>query len=301
MQHRQFLLLCLALPAQPLSAPVTTTEQLRAAHRSERLNLLNHPLQIQLATGALPYGSFVRLCHDRSTILEAVRSAAAAAGADVLSAEVSEAEATAKAWLDAAEAAGKTISTGDPSIKCYACGGDHLNVDCPDDLTVTGPARAVAAVLRSYNDVEAATGVLAVCEYGWACDTLLKAGFETPYAGWLRAHADSLNAAAAAVVPLVDAADRDAVDASYVAALSALFNFVDSEASTAGLKGAGEDLEAARRKLDALEPGFLEAQDRNANFVAATLKAQAAKSSSGAKKMDAAAAYLAAKKAKAGG
>lgn len=293
--HRVALALCCLAPATPLS---TTTEQLRAAHRSERLNLLNHPLQIQLATGALPYGSFVRLCHDRSTILEAVRSAAAAAGADVLS-DVSEAET--KAWLDAAEAAGKTISTGDPSIKCYACGGDHLNVDCPDDLTVTGPARAVAAVLRSYNDVEAATGVLAVCEYGWACDTLLKAGFETPYAGWLRAHAEALAKASAAVAPLVDAADRDAVDASYVAALSALFNFVDSEASTAGLKGAGEDLEAARRRLDALEPGFLEAQDRNANFVSATLKAQAAKSSAGAKKMDAAAAYLAAKKAKAGG
>ena len=293
--HRVALALCCLAPATPLS---TTTEQLRAAHRSERLNLLNHPLQIQLATGALPYGSFVRLCHDRSTILEAVRSAAAAAGADVLS-DVSEAET--KAWLDAAEAAGKTISTGDPSIKCYACGGDHLNVDCPDDLSVTGPARAVAAVLRSYNDVEAATGVLAVCEYGWACDTLLKAGFETPYAGWLTNHAESLAKASAAVAPLVDAADRDAVDASYVAALSALFNFVDSEASTAGLKGAGADLEAARRRLDALEPGFLDAQDRNANFVSATLKAQAAKSSAGAKKMDAAAAYLAAKKAKAGG
>ena len=285
-------------PAAPLSTPTTTTEQLRAAHRGESLNLLNHPLQIQLATGALPYGSFVRLCHDRSTILEAVRSAAAAAGADVLADEVSNDET--KAWLDAAEAAGKTISTGDPSIKCYACGGDHLNVDCPDDLTVTGPARAAAAVLRSYNDVEAAAGVLAACEYGWACGTLLEAGFETPYAGWLTNHAEALATASAAVAPLVDAADRESVDAAYVAALSALFNFVDSEASTAGLKGAGANLEDARRKLDALEPGFLESQDRNANFVSATLKAQAAKSSAGAKKMDAAAAYLAAKKAKGG-
>jgi len=282
-------------PAAPLSTPTTTTEQLRAAHRGESLNLLNHPLQIQLATGALPYGSFVRLCHDRSTILDAVRSAAAAAGADVLS-DVSEAEA--KAWLETAEASGKTISTGDPSIKCYACGGDHLNVDCPDDLTVTGPARAVAAVLRSSPDPAAAA--FAVCEYGWACGTLLEAGFETPYAGWLTNHANALNKASAAVAPLVDAADRESVDAAYVAALSALFNFVDSEASTAGLKGAGEDLEDARRKLDALEPGFLDSQDRNANFVSATLKAQAAKGSAGAKKMDAAAAYLAAKKAKGG-
>ena len=289
-------MLVLALACMQLAAPLsTTTQQLREAHRSERLNLLNHPLQIQLATGALPYGSFVRLCHDRSTILDAVRSAAAAAGAEVLG-DVSEAEA--KAWLETAEASGKTISTGDPSIKCYACGGDHLNVDCPDDLTVTGPARAVAAVLRSSPDP--ATAVFAVCEYGWACGTLLEAGFETPYAGWLTNHAEALATAAAAVAPLVDAADRESVDAAYVAALSALFNFVDSEASTAGLKGAGADLEDARRKLDALEPGFLESQDRNANFVAATLKAQAEKSSSGAKKMDAAAAYLAAKKAKGG-
>ena len=300
MQPTQALLALLCMrPAAPLSTPTTTTEQLRAAHRSERLNLLNHPLQIQLATGALPYGSFVRLCHDRTTILDAVRSAAAVAGAEVLG-DVSEAET--QAWLDAAEASGKTISTGDPSIKCYACGGDHLNVDCPDDVTVTGPARAVAAVLRSYGGVEAAAGVLAACEYGWACGTLLEAGLgETPYAGWLTSHADSLNKASAAVAPLVDAADRDAVDASYVAALSALFNFVDSEASTAGLKGAGADLEEARKKLDALEPGFLESQDRNANFVSATLKAQAAKSSAGAKKMDAAAAYLAAKRKAAGG
>ena len=79
--HRLALTLLCMQQAAPLSTPTTTTEQLRAAHRSERLNLLNHPLQIQLATGALPYGSFVRLCHDRSTILDAVRSAAAAAGA----------------------------------------------------------------------------------------------------------------------------------------------------------------------------------------------------------------------------
>merc|ERR1719247_3345807 len=137
---------CCATEAE---APTTTTEQLRAAHRSERLNLLNHPLQIQLATGALPYGSFVRLCHDRSTILEALRAAAAAAGADVLSDEAATADATAQEWRTVAESSGKTISTGDDSINCYACGGDHLNIDCPDDLSVSGPARALAAVLRS--------------------------------------------------------------------------------------------------------------------------------------------------------
>ena len=113
--------------------------------------------------------------------------------------------------------------------------------------------------------------------------------------GWLRTHADAYTTIATQIAPLVDAAPIEAVDASYVAALSALFNYVDSEASTAGLKGAGDALETARRKLDTLEPGFLDAQDRNANFVASTLKAQAAESGAGAKKMDAAAVYLAAK------
>lgn len=305
---RTLLVLCLARHAASLSAPTTTTEQLRAAHRSERVNLLNHPLQIQLATGALPYGSFLRLCHDRSTILEALRStAAAAAGADVLSVLADEdeaAEATARAWRAQAEAAGKTISTDDESIKCYACGGDHLNIDCPDDLSVSGPARALAAVLRSCTGdaAQAATSVFAVCEYGWACATAVQADLgETPYVRWLRTHANAYTKVATAVAPLVDAAPRDAVDATYVAALSALFNYIDSEASTAGLKGAGDALETARRKIDALEPGFLDAQDRNANFVASTLTAQAAASGAGAKKMDAAAAYLAAKRAKAGG
>lgn len=257
---------------------------------------------MQLATGALPYGSFLRMCHDRSTILEALRSTApAAAGADVLSVLADEdeaAEATALAWRAQAEAAGKTISTGDDSIKCYTCEGDHLNIDCPDDLSVSGPARALAAVLRSCTGdaAQAATSVFAVCEYGWACDTVVKANLgATPYAGWLRTHADAYTTIATQITPLVDAAPIEAVDASYVAALSALFNYVDSEASTAGLKGAGDALETARRKLDTLEPGFLDAQDRNANFVASTLKAQAAESGAGAKKMDAAAVYLAAK------
>ena len=76
--------------------------------------------------GETPLGQLPRSVSSPASAHGAARVAVAAAGADVL-ADVSEAEA--KAWLDAAEAAGKSISTGDPSIKCYACGGDHLNVD----------------------------------------------------------------------------------------------------------------------------------------------------------------------------
>ena len=49
----------------------------------------------------------------------------------------------------------------------YACGGDHLNVDCPDDLSVTGPARAVAAVLEgAAGQLVAKTGVLRTVSSG---------------------------------------------------------------------------------------------------------------------------------------
>ena len=215
-----------------------------------------------------------------------MRSAAAAAGADVLSAEVSEAEATAKAWLETAEAAGKTISTGDPSIKCYACGGDHLNVDCPDDLTVTGPARAVAAVLRSYSGAEAATSVLAVCEYGWACDTVLKAGFETPYAGWLRAHAEGHErrrpARRSSTRPTATHRRR------FVrGALSALFN-----SSTTSVDGGAQGRRRGPRgRAKGSTPssrGSSEAQDRNA--ISCRRRSRRRPRKAGAKKMDAAAA-----------
>ena len=69
----------LALMARTNGLAATgTAAKLRARHRNELLNLLNHPLQIQLATGELPYGSFLRLCHDRDAVLEALMRAASA-------------------------------------------------------------------------------------------------------------------------------------------------------------------------------------------------------------------------------
>ena len=45
------------------------------ASRSQVLNLLHHPLQLQLATGELPLGAYQRLIHDREAILEGIHAA----------------------------------------------------------------------------------------------------------------------------------------------------------------------------------------------------------------------------------
>ena len=44
-------------------------------------------------------------------------------------------------WLSTAEESGKTITV--PGIECYNCGGDHLNIDCPDDQEISSSALAL--------------------------------------------------------------------------------------------------------------------------------------------------------------
>ena len=96
-------------------------------------------------------------------------------------------------------------------------------------------------------------------------------------------------------------------------ASSLLYALVDSESGTAGLKsaaaadGAGEavmSLQDAREKIEAVESGFLQTQDRNAQFLREEVlgaKAVVAPPASSAQRKaaatDAAAAYLAAKRA----
>ena len=289
-----------------LARGLSVSETLWSGSRGELLNLLNHPLQIQLATGELPYGSFLRLTEDRSCILEGL--VAAAGDSCVGSGLVAEVEANGALrdeWRGVAEARGKTIAAGD-GVDCYGCGGNHLNVDCPDELGVSQSARALAAVVRSGGDGPSTlAAVAAVCRgYGWACGTVLDAalGESTAYDGWLVRHARVFQDVGAEASAALDASGAacDDVRPAYVAALSALYNYVDSEASTAGLKGSGAALDAARRKLGDLEPGFLEAQDRNANFVAdlkeELVRGGDTRADAAAAKMDAAAAYLAKKR-----
>ena len=74
-------------------------------------------------------------------------------------------------------------------------------------------------------------------------------------------------------------AARAGFSASYICgageeqtARALLYAFVDSEAGEAGLKSltmdeSGVSLQEARERLDAIEPGFLQSQDKNAQFL----------------------------------
>lgn len=170
-----------------------------AANRPDVLNLLNHPLQLQLATGDLPLGSFRRLVTDRATILEGLRSATATTFPGLLDDDILRHNEDSRQWLEAAETAGKTIAV--PGMQCYNCGGEHLNIDCPDDAGTSAGALALKSVLESHG-VAGAVAVLR--SYGFCCSRLLDAvdacsvEGETdatssidmgPYKVWIEAHA----------------------------------------------------------------------------------------------------------------
>ena len=113
------LLLLVAL--LPITQGLSPSATLWASNRGELLNLLNHPLQIQLATGDLPYGSFLRLCEDRATILDGLVAAAGTspAAAGLAAARGANGDAVA-ALRSAAAAAGKSIEAD--GVACYGCG-----------------------------------------------------------------------------------------------------------------------------------------------------------------------------------
>ena len=133
--------------------------------KQEALTLLNHPLLIQLTTGDLPMGSFNRLLEDRRVLVDAMRDGAASACAELMDTpagmvpsseflllaqnEYSRCSEDAACWHAAATAAGRTIEPDDPDIRCYACGGRHLNIDCPDELKPSASAMALAAHLKA--------------------------------------------------------------------------------------------------------------------------------------------------------
>ena len=77
------------------------------------------------------------------------------------------------------------------------------------------------------------------------------------FGGWVDAHATRWAAIADAADALLDAsssgdvADADA-DAEHALALSLLYSWISSEAGTAGLKGDGAPLQAAREAIDQL-------------------------------------------------
>jgi hypothetical protein len=106
---------------------------------------------------------------------------------------------------------------------------------------------------------------------GWAHRTLLRAGLDGggAYDGWVEAHATRwtciADACEAALASAGAGADEEATTAS-----SLLYALVDAEAGASGLvDGAGRamTLEEARRRSAEIEPGFLEAHDRNTAFI----------------------------------
>ena len=302
--------------------------ELFLSNRPDVLNLLNHQLQQQLANGGLGLGSFRRLCRDRSAILEGLQRAAPAG---LLDDECSTHAQDVETWLAAAEAAGKTIVV--PGVRCYSCGGEHLNIDCPLEVrsyggwslstnentggvqvlqqatttsTVVSPS---AAALRSILASSGPTGAAAVLRsYSFACSRLLEAAATAQlppscYSGWLKAHgsrwallADACEAEAGASDPAV-----------YSTALSMFYNWIDTEASTAGIVASasapapgGATTISLADALEDLEPGYAATRDKHQSFVADITGAAQnnAKKDAAAAKVNAAAAYLAAKKKK---
>lgn len=169
-----YFLLVLSLNVSALSISSkgnNDVHKLFVASRSEILNLLNHPLQLQLTTGDLPLGSFRRLVADRSVILKGLQTACLSTSLPtLLDDELSRETSDSKLWLQTAEKSGKTILV--PGIKCYTCGGDHLNIDCPDDAEISSSANALASVL----EMNGLAGVSAVLRsHGFCCSRLIDA------------------------------------------------------------------------------------------------------------------------------
>ena len=314
------------------SSRSTTFQHLLDQSRNDVLNLLNHPLQLQLATGELPLGSFRRLVAERAGILEGIESAVTISSTTTqkhVHEEMERHTADANEWLDAAEDAGKSIVV--PGIQCYTCGGEHLNIDCPNDNAGAGDASPAALALRSVLQTSGPVGAVAVLRsYGFCCSRLLDAMGATvgseqrprevsqPYFGWIEAHSERWTELAdvceAEIIDGIAGAGGNHINidpSSYSLCLSMFYGWIDNEAATTGIRiesnsssGSGRASKTAMvRLVDALEdlePGYAAQRDKHSSFLAdITGKADAQEKASAAKrKVDAAAAYLAAKKMK---
>ena len=301
--------------------------------RPAALTLANHPLFIQLGTGCLPRGSLERNLLARTAILDGLESAAGngATSAErdelraLLSAEKRRCAEDTAIWRTQCDAAGVTIdlpaSEVEAGVACYNCGGSHYNIDCPDELAVAPSAVAISAYLRSTSTLAAAAAVLR--DLAFVASTLVRAGL-----GGGAAYGELVSAHAARLPELADkcelvlTASEQSDDAraaeEYTTARSLLYAMIDSESGVAGLKssaaaadddgrsgGAALSLQEAREAIEAIEPGFLQSQDRNAQFLreevlgaqVASAPQQQQQQQRKAAAVDAAAAYLKAKQA----
>ena len=301
--------------------------------RTEALRLANHPLVVQLGTGALPRGSFERVLLAREVLVQSLEAAAKSAvsgdevspsAAHLLSLvfdERARLKADTQAWSAACDSAGKTIdlpaSEAAAGVSCYNCGGNHYNIDCPDELRASAEAQALAGYLRGAPTLAGCSIVLRDVAFSHA--TLLAAGLDggCAYSDLIQAHAlrwtamadacDTALRASGALGPdtLADAAAEGAAAEGAAAegaaaegaaaeeaktARALLFAFVDSEASVAGLKDTGStadgtrwlSVQAAREAIEAVQPGFLGQQDKHSAYVRESVVGAATTPASGA-------------------
>lgn len=284
-----------------------------AQSRPQMLDLLNHPLQLQLATGDLPLGSFQRLLEDRLVLVKGIQAATTTRdGASLLSfvgdddTIIEAHHEYAKQALEIAKGRGKTIAAG-PGIACYTCGGDHLNIDCPDDQEPSQSVLALSSVLQSSGLV----GASAVLEaYSFACRQMLEAiktsntnndgeneNYDSVYHGWLEAHADQWSTLSDQCQEQMNQRS-DSDFASYTTCLSMLYNWIDMEAAMTGIRAdilKDSNITSLMETLEQLEPGYAAQRDKHSSFVADAI---APTSTAASSKVNAAAAYLAAKKKK---
>ena len=153
------------------------------------------------------------------------------------------------------------------------------------------------------NGLEGATAVLQ--GYGFACSTLLKAcgvqkvQFDPVYHGWLKVHADRWSALGQMCGDRLSSSPN--AD-GYTVCLSMLYNWIDAEAATTGIRADLNDptLSAIMDSLEQQEPGYAAQRDKHQSFVAdlTGVQTQQAMEQKAQSKVEKAAAYLAAKKSK---
>jgi hypothetical protein len=340
--------------AQALIIKWGSTKAASLCSRDDALTIVNHPLIIQLGTGDLPMGSFRRLLLARSALLEAAGESIVAACSELtkakdpkardaatslealISQEVRQASDDATEWLAAAERAGKTIELpaeqGAAGVSCYGCGGNHYNVDCPDDLSPSRDALTLSSHMRAARGALSQLGAAAPifrC-IGWSHATMASTSPEMnggrAFQGWTSSHALRWTAISEALEHAFDCGvtclDAGEVFLSVGGALSdlevavarreaqtsfaLLYAAIDSEAATAGLQSvsATMSVQEAREAIALVEPGFN--GDKHRVFMDEVLGAkgaekpsEAAASSSTAaaeRRLKAAAAYMEAKK-----
>lgn len=274
--------------------------------RPDVLNLLNHPLQLQLATGDLPLGAFQRLILDRQAILEGLVEALEEEGMhQLLEKELILHEKEANQWLMEAEQAGKTIAAPSTDIKCYNCGGNHLNIDCPDDQYISSSAQALTSLLIS-NKLVGATAIFQT--YGFCCQTLLETcqqleqqqeSVNPVYHGWLQSHAQRWTKLGEFCNTKLKEQSSSMAEDGYTVCLSMLYNWIDAEAANTGIRADLNDpiLSTIMKELEQKEPGYAAQRDKHQSFVAdiTGTKTSEVRQQKAMSKVDKAAAYLAAK------